>query len=298
MTVDQVYNILKFIVRKNQLGSLPPSEFEYAFNTAQRNYYDFLVGRIEQYQYGRPVPRIGLNMTDNVVARLMPFQKKSTVAITSGILTKPADLNKINAIYTANNYKIYRIEENRFAERTQDSIDPINEANAFFIEEKSTLRVYPTTLTTCSLVYFTTPSDIRWAFTIDGTGRPIYNPSSITGLNVVFGGAGYTSPTIAFSAPAGGGVQATATLTVVSGVITAVVMTNIGSGYAGLTPTFTITGGSTNPASFGSPMVSVQPIWLENDYDELIARAAKIIGVSLKDAAPMQYGQQVIQTGE
>ena len=296
MTVDQVYNILKFIVRKNQLGSLPPSEFD--FNTAQRNYYDFLVGRIEQYQYGRPVPRIGLNMTDNVVARLMPFQKKSTVAITSGILTKPADLNKINAIYTANNYKIYRIEENRFAERTQDSIDPINEANAFFIEEKSTLRVYPTTLTTCSLVYFTTPSDIRWAFTIDGTGRPIYNPSSITGLNVVFGGAGYTSPTIAFSAPAGGGVQATATLTVVSGVITAVVMTNIGSGYAGLTPTFTITGGSTNPASFGSPMVSVQPIWLENDYDELIARAAKIIGVSLKDAAPMQYGQQVIQTGE
>jgi len=221
MTVDQVYNILKFIVRKNQLGSLPPLEFEYAFNTAQRNYYDFLVGRIEQYQYGRPVPRVGLNMTDNVVTRLMPFQIKSTVAIASGILTKPVNLNKISAIYTANNYRIYRIEENRFAERIQDSIDPVDEANAFYIEEKSTLRVYPTTLTTCSLVYFTTPTDVKWNYTIDGSGRPVYNPTG-----------------------------------------------------------------------------SIQPIWLENDYDELIARAAKIIGVSLKDATPTQYGQQVIQTGE
>ena len=221
MTVDQVYNILKFIVRKNQLGSLPPAEYEYAFNTAQRNYYDFLVGRIEQYQYGRPIPRVGLNMTDNVVTRLMPFQKKSVLPITLGILTKPADLNKISAIYTANNYRIYRIEENRFAERIQDSIDPVDEANAFYIEEKSTLRVYPTTLANCTINYFTTPIDVKWNYTLDGQGRPVY---SSTG--------------------------------------------------------------------------SVQPVWLENDYDELIARAAKIIGVSLKDAVPMQYGQQVIQTGE
>jgi len=161
MTVDQVYNILKFIVRKNQLGSLPPAEYEYAFNTAQRNYYDFLVGRIEQYQYGRPIPRVGLNMTDNVVTRLMPFQKKSVLPITLGILTKPADLNKISAIYTANNYRIYRIEENRFAERIQDSIDPVDEANAFYIEEKSTLRVYPTTLANCTINYFTTPIDVN-----------------------------------------------------------------------------------------------------------------------------------------
>ena len=221
MTVDQVYNILKFIVRKNQLGSLPPSEFEYAFNSAQRNYYDLLIGRIEQYRYGSPIPRIGLTMTDNVVSRLMPFQKKSTLSITSGVLTKPSDLNKISAIYSANNYRIYRIEEDRYAERIQDSIDPIDEANAFYIEEKATLRVYPTTLTTCSFIYFTTPTDIKWNYTIDGQGRPVYNSTG-----------------------------------------------------------------------------SVQPVWLENDYDELIARAAKIIGVSLANPPVVNFAQGVIQTGE
>jgi len=221
MTVDQVYSILKFIVRKNQLGSLPPAEFEYAFNTAQRNYYDFLVGRIEQYQYGRPVPRVGLSMTDNIVTRLMPFQKTSTQILSSGIVTKPSDINKLLAMYTPSNYRVYRIEEDRFAERMQDSIDPIDENNAFYIEEKSSYQVYPTTLTSVVIKYLTTPTDVKWNYTLDGNGRPVY----------------------------------------------------------------TSTG-------------SVQPTWLENDYDELIARAAKIIGVSLKEPNDVQYGNSVIQTGE
>jgi hypothetical protein len=221
MTVDQVYKILKFIVRKNQLGSLPPAEFEYAFNTAQRNYYDLLVGRIEQYRYGSPIPRIGLSMTDNLVTRLMPFQKTATLTVSGGLATKPNDFNKLLAMYTPNNYRVYRIEEDRFAERIQDSIDPVDEANAFYVEQKTNWRIYPTTLNNLTLKYLYVPINVVWGYTLDGQGRPVYNPAT-----------------------------------------------------------------------------SVQPEWLENDYDEIIARAAKIIGVSLKDQLDIQYGNSVIQTGE
>lgn len=221
MTVDQVYKTLKFIVRKNQLGSLPPSDFQDAFNTAQRNYYDLLVGRIEQYRYGSAVPRIGLSMTDNLVTRLMPFQKTATLTVSGGLATKPNDFNKLLAMYTPNNYRVYRIEEDRFAERIQDSIDPVDEANAFYIEQKTNWRIYPTTLNNLTLKYLYVPINVVWGYTLDGQGRPVYNPAT-----------------------------------------------------------------------------SVQPEWLENDYDEIIARAAKIIGVSLKDQLDIQYGNSVIQTGE
>jgi hypothetical protein len=221
MTVDQVYKILKFIVRKNQLGSLPPAEFEYAFNTAQRNYYDLLVGRIEQYRYGSPISRIALSMTDNVVTRLMPFQKTATLTVSSGVTTKPNDFNKLLAMYTPNNFRVYRIEEDRFAERIQDSIDPVDEANAFYVEQKTNWRIYPITLNNLTLKYLYVPINVVWGYTLDGQGRPVYNPAT-----------------------------------------------------------------------------SVQPEWLENDYDEIIARAAKIIGVSLKDQLDIQYGNSVIQTGE
>ena len=221
MTVDQVYNILKFIVRKNQLGSLSPDDFAYAFNTAQRNYYDFLVGRIEQYRYDSAKSRVGLSMTDNVVSRLMPFQTSAALTVTSGLANKPSDLNKILAIYTTNNYRVYRVEEDRFAERMQDSIDPVDEANAFYVEQNTNLRIYPTTLNNLTLKYLIVPADVKWNYTIDGSGRPVYN-------------------------------------------------------------------------SIGS----IQPLWKDNDIDELIGRAAKIIGVSFKEPTLGQFGQGVINTGE
>jgi hypothetical protein len=221
MTVDQVYNILKFIVRKNQLGSLSPDDFAYAFNTAQRNYYDFLVGRVEQYRYDSPKPRLGLSMTDNIVSRLMPFQTSAPLTVTSGLANKPSDLNKILAIYTPNNYRVYRVEEDRFAERMQDSIDPVDEANAFYVEQNTNLRIYPTTLNSLTLKYLIVPADVKWNYTIDGSGRPVYNSTG-----------------------------------------------------------------------------SIQPLWKDNDIDELIGRAAKIIGVSFKEPTLGQFGQGVINTGE
>ena len=229
MTVDQCYSILRFIVRKNQLGSLSPTDFQFAFNAAQRNYYDLLVGRIEQYQYGRPVPRIGLSMTDNVVSRLMPFESSSVLTIGSGLTlasglltaTKPNGFNKLLAMYTASNYRVYRLEENRFAERIQDSIDPIDEANAFYVEQSTNWRVYPSTLSSLTLKYLTVPADVVWNYTTDGSGRPVYNSTG-----------------------------------------------------------------------------STDPLWNNNDIDEIVARAAKIVGVSLKEPILTQFGEQVIAKGE
>ena len=220
-TVDYCYSALRFIVRKNQLGSLSPTDFQYAFNTAQRNYYDFLVGRIEQYRYDSPKPRIGLSMTDNVVTRLMPFEQSAILTVSSGLANKPAGFNKLLAMYTSNNFRVYRIEEDRFAERFQDSIDPIDEPNAFYVEQNSNWRIYPNTLNNLSIKYLTVPTDVVWGYTIDGSGRPVYNSGT-----------------------------------------------------------------------------SVQPLWNDNDIDEILARAAKIVGISLKEPTLVQFGEQVMAKGE
>ncbi len=152
-------------------------------------------------------------------------------------------------------------------------------------------------ITTADLDYIGLPKDIVWAYTFDTDNRQVYSPSSITKVDVIYGGVGYTTPTIAFSAPTAGGVQATGTLTVVGGVITAVVMTNIGQGYAGLTPTATITGASTTPANLGSPIVSVQPQWLQPDVIEITKRTLKSLGVHFTQQDFEQFGNSVINTG-
>lgn len=221
MDVNEVYTLMRVIARKNQLESLSPVEFQACFNTAQRNYYDFLVGRVEQYRYDKPTPRVGLNMTDNVVSRLAPFQKPATIGLLAGVGTKPADFNKLLAMYTPTNQRVFRIEEDRFAERLGDSIDPVNESNAFYVEQSTSWRVYPTTLVNVNIKYLSVPVNVVWGYTLDVNGRPVYNAGT-----------------------------------------------------------------------------SVQPLWKDNDIDEIIARALKILGVSIKESTLINYGQQVIAQGE
>jgi len=87
-------------------------------------------------------------------------------------------------------------------------------------------------------------------------GGNLSSIGSVGAIGIRNAGAGYTStPSITISAPqeTGGNVQATATVTVGSGVVTAITLTNGGQGYTA-TPTVTISGGgaSTNATAVAS----------------------------------------------
>ena len=66
----------------------------------------------------------------------------------------------------------------------------------------------------------------------------------VDAITVGAGGTGYTTADVEISAPAEGGVQATATATIEGGVITAIALVEAGSGYTEA-PTVTITGDGT-----------------------------------------------------
>ena len=69
------------------------------------------------------------------------------------------------------------------------------------------------------------------------------------GISVVTGGSGYTSaPTVTVADAPTGGTTATATATIVGGVVTAITVTNVGAGYT-TTPNVTITGGAGTKAT-------------------------------------------------
>jgi hypothetical protein len=65
--------------------------------------------------------------------------------------------------------------------------------------------------------------------------------TSVLSTTITAPGTGYTTaPTVALTAPPAGGVQATATATVVAGAVTGITITNPGSGYL-VAPTVTLT---------------------------------------------------------
>jgi len=84
--------------------------------------------------------------------------------------------------------------------------------------------------------------------TLAATATANLSPFTLNSINIISGGAGYTSaPTVVISAPSSGGTQATATATINgAGVVTAINITNGGSGYT-TAPTITLSGGGSGP---------------------------------------------------
>ncbi|UMO77252.1 tail sheath protein [Stenotrophomonas maltophilia phage vB_SmaM_Ps15] len=85
-----------------------------------------------------------------------------------------------------------------------------------------------------------------WSLALPTTAELVDgNDGTVDAITVSDGGQNYTvAPTVTLSAPAPGGVQATATATVAAGVVTGITVVNKGSGYTSA-PTVTISGDGT-----------------------------------------------------
>lgn len=119
---------------------------------------------------------------------------------------------------------------------------PITLRNKFL---STTLMPVANALTT---QFYSSGSIVGYSIENQGLG---YNRTSyrIDGFKIINGGTGYTAPSITITAPdQAGGVTATVlSVTVVSGVITAITMNQKGDGYS-YSPTFTIAGGNSSQA--------------------------------------------------
>lgn len=74
MNLKQILDFVNFQLNKDQSGNtLNTEEYNLALLNANNKMYDWLTGLIEEYQPGRPIPRVSAPMTEKVVSYLRPF---------------------------------------------------------------------------------------------------------------------------------------------------------------------------------------------------------------------------------
>ena len=182
MNINTIKEWFDFVTNKYQKGYFSGDEFTALFNRNQLAYYDFLIGHMEQYQPGRPVPRIGLGMTENVTTKLSPFIKTATLTVTSQNATKPTSDNgfgRLIAMYDSTGKKIDRVEHDRKPGRIESTVlPPAN--NPFYVEYATTWQIFPSAITQVQIDYLPPkPDDAVWGYN-DSTGREIYNAGTST----------------------------------------------------------------------------------------------------------------------
>ncbi len=177
MTADYSFKWIMAICRKHQFGEIQPDLFNKAVSTACDSYYDWLIGQLEQYKAGKPVPVVGAGMSTKISRWLMPLFHNPVIAVTSNIVVYPTDLDyHVALIDDASKKNIERIEYTKLSGRLGSKIDPVTDTSSpFYSEDDTGWLIYPTSVANVQVVYYSRPPEVVWGYTVNAQGRAIYN---------------------------------------------------------------------------------------------------------------------------
>lgn len=182
MDANTPYQILQFLVDKDQNGYLPPDRYNLIINQAQRSYFTFMIGEYQQYQNGRPIARVEIGMNEKIMQTLAPFiSEPSTLTIDgSGNAVYPDYYQVVNAIYWGTSFKRVRfVTQDKLYSYYNSVIDPIA-TNPIYLIKDTGFQFYPITLGTALLSYVSTPPDIVWGYVEDLNGQLVYDSTTST----------------------------------------------------------------------------------------------------------------------
>lgn len=173
--VNVVYDFLKFLIRKNQAGSISASNYFFAWNSEQTQLFKDLKGRFQARSNGKAGANTGLIENETIETSLSPFTKNVTIAVASGIADIPSDFSYLLAL-RVNGYDVRHFNKNQKAAIVDSVIDApsIPNNSYYYTPYGSTYLVLPTTVTEIEMDYLANPTDVVWAFTLDGNGRQVY----------------------------------------------------------------------------------------------------------------------------
>lgn len=181
MTADTVYRIMKFAIKKAMNGDFTPSEFNDVFNIASKGYESYLIGELEQYQFGRPVPRIQYSQNKVARQKITPLIYGYNLTVDStGFSPYPGDYALGDTMFkTYGNTAIRYCEPEKLDTTVNSGIDPIATNPIFLIEDRG-FRFYPITIATSKLNYVRNVPDTVWGYTTDANGREVYSQAHST----------------------------------------------------------------------------------------------------------------------
>jgi len=178
-SVDDIYNLVKFLIRKNQAGGVSASDLFNAWNSEQNMYYQDIVGRWQNRSNNKSGPNTGLILNETILTELAPFTIPVTISVLSGIATKPVDF-VFKVSIRVGDYKVDTINPGQRYSVVNSVIDPpsVSTNTYYAIQYEDYYELLPDTVSEIILDYVASPENIKWGFTFDTEGRQVYNPGT------------------------------------------------------------------------------------------------------------------------
>lgn len=179
--IDRVRNTVLTILNKNNIGTIPPMEFNRLAGLAQRdifenNFYDY--NKFVNYQNKRLTNSEYSDIPKNIREKIDLFAETSTMTLNNGF-------------YTVDNQDVYRIQQLRYQNAiieqvpkslvlrlNQDAYSAPTTTYPVYVRYGDKFEVFPNTIVNdVSCFYIREPKQPKWTY-IMISGNPVYNPSA------------------------------------------------------------------------------------------------------------------------
>lgn len=177
MLIDQVYQLVLYILNKEQRGDLPPSKYNALAKAAQLEFMSRRVGNI-QIVNERGVPQYGYESTWRIHEDLRPMvYGPITIPINSqGNFPYPYGYIWPDSIRKTNEREIKRITEDQYANIKWSPIVPPSSDYPVAIFRNPYGFIDPYSIGSFKMSYLKMPPDPVWGYT--GTTSPVFNPAT------------------------------------------------------------------------------------------------------------------------
>lgn len=178
-SVNDIYNALLFLTRKNQSAGIRRTDLFYVWNMEQSAYQSDLLGRFQRQANGKEGINTGLIENEVIMTKLTPFTQTITLAVAGGQAIKPTDFVYSLAL-RINDTKVFQVDHDQIWAVLDDVIDPpsIADDSYYYTEYKNYYSVLPSSVTSLDLDYIQTVTDIVWGFTYDANNNEVYDAST------------------------------------------------------------------------------------------------------------------------
>lgn len=186
--IDTVYQTLLTIINKENQGYVSPTEFNLLANNVQQEIFRgyFEDNNRDKNKENRGLTNLGYaNLDLNERQRIQQFASVATLPVVSGVCTLPSNLYFIeqdgittSVGQTYENKVVDEVERNSIGYLNQTAAAP-TQLYPVYERYGSTIKVYPTTVTSVDVRYLRTPSFPNWTYQMVAN-QPMYNSADVS----------------------------------------------------------------------------------------------------------------------
>ena len=165
ISVDTVYKTVLLILNKEQRGYMTPDEFNKIGQQVQLEIFEKYFEDLNQIVRAPQTDADYADRLSYLEEKISIFENNSTYVVTNGVANL-SDVHRLNTV-TYNNIELQKVGRKEYYNIIKSPLTKPTELYPIYLQEGSSLKIEPTTISAIDTSFIKKPLNINWNFVPD-----------------------------------------------------------------------------------------------------------------------------------